>query len=344
MADDSLVRIAVIGAGLIGERHIQLVVQSECATLCAIVEPNPQAQALATQLGAAWFGDVEMLLAQAKPTAAIVATPNTLHVPIGLACVQAGVPVLIEKPIADDVSAAMQLVEAAEHAHVPVLVGHHRRHNPILRAAKRVIESGQLGQIVSVHAQCWFYKPTKYFVEAWRRERGGGPLLINAIHDIDNLRYLCGEIVEAQALLSNQLRGLEVEDSAVVNMRFENNSLATLTISDTVVAPWSWELTAGENVTYPNTHEWCYLIGGTHASLAIPQLTLWRQASERSWTHPLVQETLPCVPQDPLKLQLEHFCRVVHGEETPLVSGREGLRTLQAVMMIKHAARYTAPT
>jgi predicted dehydrogenase len=338
------IRIAVIGAGLIGQRHIQLVAQSDCAMLCAVAEPNPQAQSLAAQHGAAWFFDVDTLLAQTKPDAVIVATPNALHVPIGLACVQAGVPVLIEKPIANDVSTALQLVDAAERTQVPLLVGHHRRHSPILREAKRIIASGQLGQIVSIHAQCWFYKPEAYFAETWRRKSGGGPLLINAIHDIDSLRYLCGEIIFAQALSSNSTRGFEVEDTAAVILRFENNALATLTISDTVVAPWSWELTTGENVAYPNTREWCYLIGGTHGSLALPQLRLWQQRGERSWMQSIDFETLPCEHQDPLVLQLEHFCRVVRGEETPLVSGREGLRTLQAVMMIKRAARYAAPT
>jgi predicted dehydrogenase len=278
------------------------------------------------------------MLANDRPDGVIVATPNQLHVEHGLACIRAGIPVLIEKPIASDVRSGERLVREAEAADVPILVGHHRRHNPIIASAKARISSGAIGEVVAVHAICWLYKPDDYFRTDWRTQAGAGPVFINLIHDIDLLRYLCGEVRAVQAFDSNRVRGHQVEDTAAIIMEFDSGALATVTVSDTIVAPWSWELTSGENPAYPSTGQSCYLIGGTHGSLEIPGCGVWSNPSQRSWWEPINCETSRLDDQDPLRLQISHFCRVISRTEKPLVSGREGLRTLQVIEAIKSAA------
>src|SRR5690606_8291933 len=109
-----------------------------------------------------------------------------------------------------------RIVAASEESGVPVLVGHHRRHNPLLRRAHEIVGSGQLGRVATVAALVNFLKPDPYFEVTWRTQPGGGPININAIHAIDDLRFLCGEIVELKSLTSNALRGFAVEDSAAV--------------------------------------------------------------------------------------------------------------------------------
>ncbi len=279
------------------------------------------------------------MLAADSPDGVIVATPNQLHVEHGLECLNAGLPVLIEKPIADDARSALRLVEEAERLGVPILVGHHRRHNPIVQAAKARIDSGVLGDVVAVQAACWLYKPDGYFEAAWRTRQGAGPVFINLIHDIDLLRYLLGEVREVQAFDSNKTRGHEVEDSAAILLRFASGALATVTVSDSVVAPWSWELTAAENPAYPATGQTCYWIGGTRGALEIPVGRIWSQDGARSWWRPIGQEAYEVERRDPLDLQLRHFCEVIAGEAEPLVSGREALRSLQVIEAILDAAR-----
>jgi predicted dehydrogenase len=272
------------------------------------------------------------------PDGMIVATPNRLHVSHGLACVEAGIPALIEKPLADEVDAASRFVDAAEAAGVPLLTGHHRRHNPIMREAKAVIESGRLGAVVAVHGHCWFHKPEEYFETSWRRMKGAGPIFVNLIHDVDNFRYLCGDVAAVQAQESNRIRGYEVEDTGVILLRFASGMLGTITVSDAIAAPWSWELTSGENPAYPPSSESCYLIGGTLASLSVPKLEIWHHAKRPSWWEPIECQRLPVASEDPLALQIRHFCRVIRGLEPPVVSGREGLATLRIVAAIKEAA------
>jgi predicted dehydrogenase len=332
------VRLAVLGAGLIGKRHIAHVAAEPMAELAAVIDPSPAGEQAAREHGTRWFASFADLIASDRPDGVIIATPNQLHVTNGLESIAAGVPALVEKPIADDVAAGTRLVEAAEAAGVPLLVGHHRRHNPMMQAARQAIDAGRLGDVIAVHAMCWFFKPDDYFDVAWRREKGAGPVFINLIHDVDNLRYLCGDVASAGALDSNAVRGYAVEETTVILLRFASGVLATVTVSDTIVGPWSWELTAGENPAYHQTDQSCYQIGGTHASLTIPHLELWQNPGERSWREPLTRERLAYAPQDPLRLQIQQFCKVIRGQEQPLVSGREGLETLRVIEAVKRSA------
>jgi predicted dehydrogenase len=209
----------------------------------------------------------------------------------------------------------------------------------MIRKAREAIDSGRLGTILAVHGCCWLFKPDDYFDVPWRRETGAGPVLVNLIHDVDCLRYLCGDVVSVQAQESNAVRGNPVEETAVILLRFESGALGTVTVSDSIVAPWSWELTVGENPAYPRTGEACYLIGGTHGSLTVPYLDVWHNGGTRSWWEPIHRERLVYEAEDPLALQLRQFCRVIRKEEAPLVSGREGLETLRVVTAVKEAAR-----
>ena len=104
------------------------------------------------------------------------------------------------------------------------------------------------------------------------------------------------------------------------------------------MAPWSWELTAGENPAYPQTDESCYLIGGSEASLALPGLRLWRHDEPKSWMRPIAGTRFGVEASDPLVNQVRHFAAVIRGEAEPLVSGEEGTRSLAVVEAIATAA------
>lgn len=331
------VALAVVGAGLIGRKHAALIAADAGAHLAAIVDPAPAGRSLAANLGARWFPSVTEMIAQAKPEGVIVATPNQLHVAHGLEAIAAGLPVLVEKPLADSVAEGLKLVEAAEAAGLPLLTGHHRRYNPMITKAMEIIASGRLGKLVTLHGSFWLMKPDSYFEPAWRRAKGAGPILLNLIHDVDLFRALCGEIVSVQAMASNALRRHEVEETAVILLRFANGALGTVTVSDAVTAPWSWEMTTGENPAYPRQEQACYQIGGAHGALSLPQLEVWWNPGARGWWEPLARERVPYVPEDPLVLQIRHFCDVIRSGATPIMSGREGLATLKVIEAIQRA-------
>ena len=238
--------IAVIGAGAIGRMHIERMLRHPDVCVAAMADPTPAAQALAESLGLAWFADHRDLLEKSDARAAIVATPNHTHTDVGIDCISRGLPVLMEKPVADTLENAQRLCEAGERAGVPIMVGHQRRHNPIIQRARAMVNDGVLGRPVSVNGMATWLKPDSYFDLAWRRQKGGGPVLINLIHDLDLLRFLVGDIESVQAMTSSAVRGFEVEDTAAVLLRFANGALGTLTVSDAAVTPWNWDLAAGE--------------------------------------------------------------------------------------------------
>lgn len=312
--------------------------------LAAVADPSAAAKPEAERLGYACYPTIEEMLDKSKPDGAIIAVPNQLHVSAGLACIARKIPIIIEKPIADTISEGLRLVEAAEKAGVATLTGHHRRHNPIMRKAVEIIRSGGIGQVVAIQGLWLSHKPRDYFDVAWRREAGGGPVLINAIHDIDCLRMLCGDIDTVQATSSNKVRKFAVEDTAAAVLRFESGALGTLLVSDTVSAPWSWEWGSRENPLRPNEPENCYLIAGTKGSLSVPSLEYrWHEPGAESWNEPLTQRRLHVIPADAYCEQMKNFAGVIRGSEEPVLSGREGVKTLASTLAISVSAQTGEP-
>lgn len=336
-------RIAVVGAGAIGQRHCQAIGTAGGVRLSAIVDPDQAARDFAAALDAEWFSSLDRMIAAGAADGVLLATPNRLHAEGAGACIAARLPVLIEKPVFTDPVQGSDILSRAEASGVPVAAGHHRRHNPLIARAKEVITQGRLGRIVTVQCTTWFMKPDEYFDVEWRRRKGAGPVYLNLIHDIDLLMHLCGPVTEIRAIASNAIRGNEVEDSAVILLRFGNGALGTVNVSDTVVAPWSWELTARENPAYPPTGQSCYLIGGTLGSLSLPNLSLWSCPGKSSWHEPLSQTRLTFGFDDPLVCQAAQFGRVIRGEEPPLVTGRDGLAALRVVQAIRTASATGQP-
>jgi predicted dehydrogenase len=340
------VRIAVAGAGLIGKRHIEEIDASRSADLAAIVDPGPAGPELAEKYGVALYPSLAELFEKDRPDGVILATPNQMHVDGGLECVAAGVPVIVEKPIGDSVEGAGRLVAAGEAAGVPVLTGHHRNYSPIMAKAREIVQSGVLGPIVAVTGTALFHKPDEYYEVGggWRRRPGGGPVLLNLIHEVNNLLSLVGDIVGVQAITSNATRGFPVEDTAAMIFRFANGALGTFLLSDAAASARSWEQTSQENTQYPTyPDEDAYHIAGTAGSLSVPTMRMKVFPGARSWYEPYETSTASLERSDPLANQIEHFAAVVRGEAEPICSGREGLKTLQVVDAVLEAARTGRP-
>lgn len=337
MAAESL-RVAVLGAGLVGRRHVFCVRDEPDAVLAGVVEPNSDAAAGVASCGAAVHPTIEALAAAGPVDAAIIATPNAAHRETAVACLTRGWAVLVEKPIADTPEAAAAIIAAAQEHGAPLLVGHHRRHHDTIAVARRLIAEGVLGRLATVSVQWAARKPEAYFEQAWRRAAGGGPVMINMIHDIDLLRHLCGEIVSVTAETGSGLREGATEDTAAVLLRFAGGALGAITMTDAAPSPWTWEGASDENPGIAATGESPYRLMGTAAALELPSMRLWRADRTADWSTPLECETVPHRPGDPLRQQLRHFLSVARGEERPLVSGEDALATLIATRAVLESA------
>lgn len=334
--------IGVVGAGLIGRTHIDRALKSSSVELVGIVDPTPAAAELARSVGVPCFPDHKSLLEKVRAKGVVVATPNVTHAQITIDCLERGAAVLVEKPIADTLEDGQRICHASRVSGLPVLVGHQRRHNPIMRKAKAIVGAGTLGRPVSATVLCTWLKPRDYFDVTWRRQRGGGPILINLIHDIDLMRHLYGEIDSVQALASNAVRGFDVEDTAVVALRFRSGALGTVTVSDTTAAPWNWDLSAGEAERFPRQDINAHFYSGTEGSLTLPRLEVWRyrrdQGPAEGWHDPLTMERTAVHTGCPYSEQLRHFAALVEGKEEPVCSALDGFHTLEATLAVTQAA------
>ncbi|MDX8354714.1 Gfo/Idh/MocA family oxidoreductase [Cognatiyoonia sp. IB215182] len=338
------VKILLSGPGLIGRKHAELIKQNEDCKLAAVVAPPSDRNAIfAMACGAPVFSSTEEALNTVTVDAAIISSPNAFHYDQAMACLSRQIPTLVEKPLSDRSEDAIRLVDAVEKTRTPMLVGHHRSYSPLTQIARDFLRSQQFGQMVALQGTAIFYKPDQYFRDGpWRAQPGGGPILINLIHEIGLMRDFAGEIVTVQALRSSHARRFIVEDTVSIGLEFENGALGTFMLSDAAVSWKSWEMTSGENPAYPHfPQSTCYHFAGSDGALDFPSMTAktYRPGTEKSWWKPFEELTLDVTPCDPLKCQLEHFVDVIRGQANPQVSARDGYHNLRVVEAIKEAAQ-----
>lgn len=340
------IRLAVIGAGLVGRRHVEKAAAHPDFELTFIVDPASERGDLAERFGCSHALTLDEVPGEAC-SAALIATPNADHLPSGLACLDRNWATLIEKPVTDTLANGERLVSAFEARGLPLLVGHHRRYHPFVDKAKDLLDGGSLGTPVSASLIWAVRKPDSYFkAGAWRRDSDGGPLLINFIHEADLLIGLFGPVHSVQAMVSNHMRGASVEDTAAILIRFESGVMASVMLTDAALSPWSFEGASGENPTIAETGISSWRIGCTGGSFEFPGLRIWRDAQdgEGDWSRSLKSDVLPAEKVDPLHEQLTHFAQLIRGEtKQAKVSGRDGLEALRLVEAVRTAAKTGRP-
>ncbi|PYH89303.1 quinate utilization oxidoreductase QutH [Aspergillus ellipticus CBS 707.79] len=351
--------IVVGGGGLIGPRHAQSVISNPHTNLLALIDPSPTASTTAATLKTLSFPSLSALLSSPStphPDAAIVCTPNHTHVPIAEDLLRHNIHVLLEKPISDNIPSALSLLKTSTspaHAHLKLLIGHHRRFNPYIQKTKQILSSGSLGPLIAVNGLWTIQKPPSYFAPPtdWRRDAAsGGVLSINLIHDIDLLHYLLGPITRVFAEKTPPQRvqtdpAHTAEEGAAITLRFASGVVGTFLVCDATPSPHNFEAGTGENPMIPQVEGKdadFYRIFGARASLSVPDLRRWGYdgvaEGEKGWGAVLGSEDLGDVGTDkPFDLQLRHFVEAVQGREELNCDAVEGLRALVVVQAVKTA-------
>lgn len=338
------VSVLLSGPGLIGLKHLELLKRNPNTCIAAIVAP-PSAEtiAAATQFSVPIYNDIESAIASETVHAAIISSPNVFHYDQALTCIENRIPVLVEKPLTDSLQTAKALCLKSEQTMSPVLVGHHRTYSPLLKVAKSFLNSKKFGRPVSVQGSALFYKPKEYFESGpWRIVEGGGPILINMIHEVGILRFMFGEIASVSAKFSSTARGFAVEDTVAMTFSFECGALGTFILSDASCSSKSWEMTAGENPAYPCFPDQnCYHFSGDMGSLDFPTMhyRTYDGSPKRSWWEAFDEGVLPRERIDPLEAQLNHFVDVVRNNAKPIVPARDGYMNMVVLEAIREAAR-----
>lgn len=340
-SSETKVPFAIIGAGLIGPRHARAVAKASNAVLVAIVDPMPAGAELAAVLNTAHYKSIaELIQSEYKPAAAIICTPNHTHVAVARELSSAGIHILVEKPFSTDIKSGKELIDHLKGAGVEVLVGHHRRFNPYIVAVKKVIASNSLGKVIAVNGLWTAYKPLDYFdaPTEWRRDKTGGVVLINLIHEVDLLHHLFGPITRVHAEKTVSLRGFEAEEGAALTFRFKSGVVGSFFISDNIPSPYNFESGTGENPLIPKTGQDFYRILGSNGALSVPDMTRWSyDGVKKTWYEELVREQTNVPDAVPFELQLDHFVKVILGDEKPSCTAQAGLAAIIVCAAVKEA-------
>lgn len=340
----TILRVAVIGLGIGGKIHLDAISSSNYFKAVACIGPlSDSNRNVAQHYAVPIYPSIEDCLSFESIECVIIASPNNFHLAHVRFCIENKIPCLLEKPLSSSLNEAYEIVKFYDsHNFHKVLVGHHRAHSLILNKSIAIISSGCLGELVGIQGSAQFYKPDSYFDDGpWRRNPGGGPVLINMIHEIDILRRLAGEIATVYCVCSSKVRRFPVEDSSAIIFEFVNGAIGTFFLSDCVPSSRSWELTSGENPAYPRQSTDCYFVSGTEGSLAIPSLTVERYSSlsERSWWNSLSSKSPEFLSNDPIIAQLSHFYQVILDNQAPKVTIYDGFNNMLIADAILKSSR-----
>lgn len=225
-------RIAVIGAGRMGQVHCRIVSENPRATLAAIIDPIEEGgRRVAEQYGAPWYPSLRDALDAIALDGVIIAVPDRLHVGITVEALKAGLHVLVEKPLADTLEGARAIAAAAERAtDAKVLVGHVLRHDPRFRSAAKIVASGKVGD--PVHFRASRIVPRSVGIA----NCGASPIyMYQGIHDIDLVQWIIGSpIARVSATTTAKLLpslGVDGVDAALILCELEDGSIGTIEIS-----------------------------------------------------------------------------------------------------------------
>lgn len=333
------VKLAIVGMGTIGRRHLEAMKTLKEANPIAIVDPAEQAKEIALKENVQWFATIEEMFAEALPEGVIVCTPTEIHLAPTLSALEAGCHVLVEKPISANLEEAKEIQQVAKRVGRNVMVGHHRRYYGLMEDARRIVTSEKLGRLLAAHGQWTSRKADDYFIPKWRQQYSSGPVLINLIHEIDILRFICGEIESVTAQLQTGFRGHPKEETAAIILKFKSGALGTFLISDATPSPWNWEHATGENVNFPHTAQNSYYFMGSEACLEFPNLRTWTSEGKPDWNHLMKMEEKSVPLEDAYIAQCLHFCGVIRGEELPRITAEDATKTLAATLAVFDSAK-----
>lgn len=317
----SRLRIGVIGAGQWGRNHVRAIASNADAELAAVCDVSAENR---KNLGRQYpdthlTDDIDDLLGRVD--AAIVATPARTHADFGVQAIQAGIPVLVEKPFALTVADAERLVEAAGSAGVPVLVGHLLEYHPVIERLRTMIESRELGQVYYLYSQR---------VNLGQVRPDENALWSFGPHDISVALFLLGEAPVSVTAQGHSYLQKGIEDIVFLNMTFQSGIMAHVQMS--------W--------LDPHKERRLTVVGSKQMAVfddmaGREKLRIYDKGVDRppdygSWGESLsIREGDISIPRlsnvEPLAAQLRHFIRVVRGEESPRADGHDGLRTVRVL-------------
>lgn len=289
-------RVGIIGVGSMGRHHVRVYHELGVNIVGVTDADSGKARKIAAQYGTkAYSGYIELL--NQGLDAVSIAVPTIEHKAVALAAIEQGVNLLIEKPIADSVVSAREILSAAEKKKMKLLVGHIERFNPVVQGLKQIMDEGILGRLILISA-----RRVGPFVS---RIGDTGIIVDVATHDIDISRYLVGK--ECTSVFARATRYKNIKGDAALILIDFGGVFASIEVNwYTPHKVRSLSVTGTRGIAYLDYLKQEFEVHNTKGSM-IPEI-------ER---------------EEPLRRELVHFLDCITGNKQPLVSGHDGLKVLE---------------
>jgi len=321
-----MTRVGIVGLGVMGKSHARILDDMDQADLVAVCDPTEEAMAWAKKRRLTGYRSYREMFEREKLEAVTVAVPTRFHLEVGLAAIECGLQVMMEKPIATDLEEAQQLVAAARRKGTILAVGHVERFNPAVRELKKRLDRGELGRIFQVHSRRQGPFPS--------RVRDVGAVIDLATHDLDVMRYLLGvEVIRVYAETERRIH-TEHEDMLNALLRFDNGAVGVMQVNWLTPTKIRELTVLGERgMIHLNylTQDLTFYENST-ATAAEPPLSLLTAVSEGTLVRYVVDRA------EPLRLELESFLASVANKTPAEVGSEDGLHALSLALDLVRSA------
>jgi len=318
-----MLNVGVIGVGMMGQNHAR--VYSEIANLVGVADSDEESlNLISKRFNVKGYVNYQDLLEIEDLDAVSICSPTSTHFEMASAAIAANKHVLVEKPMCGEIKKAKEIVAKAKKNEVVLAIGFIERHNPVVGLTKGLIEKKQFGDIISVSSRRVSSFPS--------RIKDVGVIMDLGIHDIDVIRYLLDSKVKSVYSLAGNTGEKEFEDHANILLEFENKIFATIEVNWlTPMKVRNVSLTCSRNFV-----EMDYM----SQSLTISSSTIKKLDYGNLFRIPQEYEErkIEVEKKEPLRNELMDFLSAIEHGTRPLISGEEGLRTLE----IAHAAMKSA--
>ena len=250
MAAKDKVRVGLVGAGWIGSHHGTNLMRNPYAELSAVCDPDQgKARAFIERGGsrAKPYTSLEDMLEQPDLDAVVIASPNAAHAGQAVAAAEAGKHIYLEKPMGITLESCRLAARAVQKARVKCRMGYHRRFNPLVAHARKLIADGQLGELVLAESDYFHHVPGNLGIWEWlgRTDVAGSLIHAGTGHNVDLLRSFCGEVAEVSCFKDIRMprtTQIQTEDIALLNLRFESGALGRVGLFLGPILPFTFSL------------------------------------------------------------------------------------------------------
>lgn len=334
--NDRALSFAIVGCGRIASRHADALWARGDTRLLAVCDASEQrASRMASQYGCESYSDYERLLARPDLDAVCICTPSGLHAAQGIQAARAGKHVIVEKPMALTLEDADALAKACKEAGVKLTVVLQNRYNTAMRRLREAVEAGKLGSLLLATATVRWYRPQEYYSgDNWHGTwaMDGGALMNQAIHHIDALQWMMGDVESVFAYTATLAHQMEAEDTGVGVVRFRSGSLGSI---------------EGSTITYPANIEGSLAVFGQKGSVKIggnslDRIDFWKVEGEVEHEKEILRrQELDPPPSRFLShsVVLDDMVRAIREDSEPATNGVEGRKSLALVLALYQSAR-----